>query len=229
MDNRKIAVLLPSAYRPQQLVNCINSLKTDPEPWPVCDVFVSLVSDDPSSIRAIMDWPVEIEIRTPEQYRRGAIWAWNQLLIPAYDYELFVLGADDLVFGPGWAQRAVAALDRLGGSGLVGFNDLSSDGLLYAAHWLASRDFIVNDLGGVMYPQMYKSWWCDREVTDVAQRANKYIWAKDAIVEHFNYTFGKSKVDQTYRDAITNYQADEQLYYDRRARDFPKNYPPVLR
>lgn len=224
-----MAVLLPSAYRPNQLVNCLNTLLTDPYPWLVCDIYVSLVSDDPSSIRAIMDWPVDLEIRTPEQYQRGAIWGWNSLLTYAHDYDMYVLGADDLVFHAGWAIKAMRALDRLGGSGLVGFNDLSSDGTLYAAHWLASRDFIVDDLGGVMYPPMYKSWWCDREVTDIAKAAGKHVFARDAVVEHLNYTFGKSTVDKTYRDAMPNYAADERLYRERAAQGFPKNYTPFLR
>lgn len=229
-----MCILIPSAYRRNELVRCVNSLIFS-EDWDCllvdATVVVSPVEDDEQTLMYVAknsDNLAEI-VRTKEEYARGAIYGWNTCLFRAQDADLFVLGADDLVFHPNWLTFALRELDAMGGNGLVGFNDMTSDGNVYAGHWLATREFIVNHLGGVMYPPMYKSWWCDREVTDIAKAAGLYRWSERSLVEHFNYGFNKSNVDRTYREAMPNYDADEKLYRARQLAGFPKDYEPILR
>lgn len=230
----KLAILIPSAYRRNELVRCVNSLILS-EDWDYlpldATIVVSPVEDDESTLDYITinrDNLAEI-VRTKEEYTRGAIYGWNTCLLRAHEADLFVLAADDLVFHTNWLTFALDELNRMGGSGLVGFNDMSSDGTVYAGHWLADRDFIIKHLGGVMYPPMYKSWWCDRETTDIAQGEGLYAWSARSMVEHYNYGFRKSQVDRTYREAMPNYDSDEKLYRARKLAGFPKDYDPILR
>lgn len=228
----KLAVLIPSAYRRNELVRCLNSLQTS-EDWPGMPinsvVVVSPVDDDRPTLDFLEANHIPQIVRTRGEYALGAIYGWNTCLMLANDADLFVLAADDLVFHPNWFTFALDELNRMGGSGLVGFNDMSSDGTVYAGHWLADRNFIINHLGGTMYPPMYKSWWCDRETTDIAQSEGLYTWSARSLVEHYNYGFHKSQVDRTYRDAMPNYDDDEKLYRARKLAGFPKDYDPILR
>ena len=171
------------------------------------------------SQEAIRGMPIPRHIRTVDEYERGAVYAWN-LLMRLATGDVLALWADDLLPYSGWSDAALDALDEMGGHGVVGFNDLASDGEEYAAHWLADRRFVEEHLGGVMYPAVYKSWWADREVTDIAKSLGCYRWCREAVVEHFNYTFGKSAADKTYLDAAMNYEADRAVYEQRKAVGF---------
>jgi hypothetical protein len=187
------------------------------------EICVSIVSNDTDSQNAVRDLPVVLDVRSSAEYELGAVYAWNKLLKLATG-DFIALWADDLMPQRDWLGFAISELNHMGGHGLIGLNDLSSDGNVYAAHWLADRGFIMGELHGVMYPPVYKSWWCDREVTDKARALGMYRWARRAIVEHLNYTFGKSQPDRTYRDAQTNYEADRILYEQRKAAGFPLDW-----
>lgn len=218
MENRKTSLLLPSAYRSRRLWEAVTAAINSTD-LPL-EIIVGVVANDYDSIALAHRLPVIIDVRTFEEYNLGAVYAWNKLAKRASG-DVFALWADDLVPGRGWLHAALDELDKLGGHGLIGLNDLSSDGNEYAAHWLADRAFIKNEFGGVMYPPEYKSWWCDREVTDRARAMGLYSWASGARVDHLNYTFGKSEMDRTYRDAAQNYEADRVLYETRKAAGFP--------
>src|SRR5512139_1819392 len=193
MEPRRLAILLPSAYRPRELARCLDSLSNNLPDDAI--IVTSVVEDDVVSMVVLTDFGTQVVLRSHEEYERGAVYGWNQCLTWALDCEVYVLAADDLVFSPESIVEALAALERMGGGGLVGFNDRHSDGETYAAHWLADRQFLIEHNGGVMYPPMYRSWWADREVTDKAKTLGRYAWARAAIVEHHNYTFGKSEID----------------------------------
>lgn len=221
MDNRKTSLLLPSAYRGRQLRRALEAAYASTDrPLEVC---VSIVADDVDSQNAVRDLPVVLDVRSADEYQRGAVYAWNKLLGMSTG-DFVALWADDLMPQRDWLGFAIRELNHMGGHGLIGLNDLSSDGNVYAAHWLADRAFIMGELGGVMYPPMYKSWWCDREVTDKARALEMYRWARRSIVEHNNYTFGKSQVDRTYREASVNYEVDRVIYETRKVAGFPLDW-----
>jgi len=221
MDMRKTSLLLPSAYRGRQLRSALDTAySSTSRPLEIC---VSIVADDNDSRNAVRDLPVVLDVRTPAEYELGAVYAWNKLLKLATG-DFIALWADDLMPQQDWLGHAIREMNHLGNHGLIGLNDLSSDGEVYAAHWLADRAFIENELGGVMYPPMYKSWWADREVTDRARAMGVYRWARRALVEHLNYTFGKSSNDRTYQHAAANYETDRVIYETRKAAGFPLDW-----
>src|SRR5512139_223817 len=221
MESRKTSILLPSAYRARDLRRAVGALMYNTAlPLEIC---VSVVADDYGSQNITRDLPIVLDVRTVGEYQLGAVYAWNKLLKRATG-DVLALWADDLMPAPNWLDYALAALDQMAGHGVVGFNDLSSNGDEYAAHWLAARSYIYEH-GGVMYAAEYRAWWCDREVTDIAKCEGRYLWERRSIVEHLNYTFGKSNFDKTYQDARQNYEADRVIYEMRKAK---RESPTIL-
>lgn len=226
MVNRKTAILLPSLNRPEQVVRCVNSLRGTTD-WRLVDIKVMIDLDDKASEKALDGMPIEVVYTTN---KKGSIAAWNEMLGLFDNYAAYVAAADDLVFHQGWYAATMRALQLLGGDGMVGFNDLHYDGEKeWATHWLGTRDFLIDHNGGVIYAPHYGSWWCDPEVNDRARAVGKYIWAKDAIVEHLHADYGKAEYDPTYTNATKYHAKDTETYKTRKAAGFPDDFPPVLK
>ncbi len=219
MDKRKTALLLPTAYRPDNLKRCLDSLF---DSGSIPDrIIVSPFKDDLDSLGVAYVLPVQTRPRPKEFYSLGSVFGWNYCYSYTQGCDCVVLGADDQVYHPGWMEDALYELGLLGEPGLVAFNDGSSNGKEYAAHWLAHKLFLDKYVGDCMYPPIYKSWWCDRELSDIAQLHNCYAYAEDARVDHLHYSFGRSRIDPTYQAAMNNYDGDERLYRERKSQGFP--------
>ena len=223
MVNQKTSILLPSAYRHHNLGRSLHAL-FDTIGNNSVEVLISLVDDDDHSLAVLEGLPVCVYFRMWDEYNKGAVYAWNNLASRSSG-DVLALWADDLYPQAGWLDRALRYIDD--GFGLVGFNDLNTDGDVYAAHWCASRDWL-NQIGGVMYPPQYYCWWSDREMTERAQSARKYVWGQDCIVEHRHYSFGSAPIDSTYQQAMPYYPIDERIYIERKAMGYPIDYQPVM-
>jgi hypothetical protein len=221
-------VLLPSAYRPLLLERCLNSLF---ENLPNCEtrVVVSVMYDDLESVKVVSRFPVVYAARVPYEYERGAIYGWNKCLAQEPLSDLYSLSSDDVIYHSGWHEQSLSLLDGLGGYGLIGYNDTYSDGNIYAGHFLVSRDFLIDQVGGCIYPPLYKSWWCDREISDIAQNLGCYAWSTESIVRHCNYEFVNAHPDQVSLDAYPLHEDDHQLYLKRKSEGFPTTWQPILK
>src|SRR3989304_1957784 len=107
MESRKLSILLPSAYRAQQLRRAVELIR-EKTPLPF-EILVSVVEDDRMSQAAILGMPMLRHIRTVDEYERGAVYAWNKLAKLATG-DVLALWADDLLPGSGWAEAALGAL-----------------------------------------------------------------------------------------------------------------------
>lgn len=226
MASLRTSILLPSAYRPQSLDRCLHMLYSTVDDNPI-EVLISCVEDDIASIRVAKSYqPDRLYIRTVEEYGRGATWITNELgRLSSGD--VVAIMADDLVPNEHWLTRCLTHLVVQDG-GIVGFNDLSSDGTVYMAHGIVARSFLIEQMGGTVYPPQYFCWYGDREMSDKAQAIGLHTWARDAVVEHLHYSFGKAEIDRTYAEAIPHYKADQVLYETRKAQGFPIDYEAVL-
>lgn len=159
--------------------------------------------------------------------QRGAVRSWNRGAA-ATDAPYLVLGADDLWPHPGWLTEALAEMDRLGGMGLVGFNDLHRHGDVLATHWLTSRRFCDEVLGGVLAIPAYYHYYFDPEINERAKAAGRYRWAARAVMEHRHPLAHKAAMDDLYRlTHDTHYAADKATYERRRAAGYPNDYAPA--
>jgi hypothetical protein len=228
MVKQKTAVLIPSAYRHASLRECLVSL-FDNTPLDQIDVYVSVFRDDHASAEVARQFNVTQVYRERSEYEFGAIHGWLKLQGIANDYQFYVNLSDEMRPRAGWLEAALRAMHQLNDDGLVGLNDTHSDGNEYAAVGLVSRSFLIKYHGGSICSPRYRSWWCDREITDLAKSLNLYLWAQDSIMEHLNHAWGGIAHDQTYVDAEKNYDNDYQLYMYYKNNGFPIDWEPVLR
>lgn len=67
--------------------------------------------------------------------------------------------------------------------GLVGLNDGFWKAGEFATHWLASKKLLPY-LGGEFFHTGYFHCGCDNELTEMCRKANKYVWAEEAKIDH---------------------------------------------
>lgn len=227
MINGLTSILLPSAFRPRELARCMAALTDAVYTHPI-EILTTVVEGDVASYLMLNSYNLApVFVRSWLDYERGQIWAWNELARSARG-EYIALFADDLVCNRDWHTHALDAARTLGRPGLIGFNDLHSDGDQYAAHFIAHRQFLIEQCGGVVFPPQYHAWWCDREISDIAQAAGVHVFARRAIVEHHHWNWQKAQIDRTYADALPWHQTDRDTYQSRKAQGFPKDYEAVI-
>ena len=221
----KISVVIPSKGRPDQLAAGVKRLF---ETTRGHDVEAVIVCDEDET-RGL----VEDTLAGTGQ----VIWVVESLkVIPAFNAGLavstgdaVVLGADDLWWGDGWLDAALAALgtlDDLGG--LVGLNDGAPIARDYATHYLMTRRYIAWNNGGVLACPHYEHTYIDPEACARAMRAGRYVYAADAVVEHRHWLWGKAAKDPTYAEADGTFERDRATYERRFAAGFPDDYAPVI-
>jgi glycosyltransferase involved in cell wall biosynthesis len=159
---------------------------------------------------------------------RGSSRAWNDALQMATG-DPIVLAADDLEFEPGWLDAALETLSQFeDGWGLVGFND-GHWGPELSTHYLMSRRFIVEVLGGVVAWDCYHHSFNDREANARAVAAGRYAWCENARVYHRHWLFGDRMQDGTDTRMLGGHQESERRFYERQAAGFPNDYKAVIR
>lgn len=219
---RLTSVLIPTTGRPDRAESCVRRLR---ETAPYGIEIVSAVDCDPESARRLA--PLVDRLLVANFYR-GCSVAWNDCLAEARG-ELIVFAADDLEWGEGWLDAAIAKMDEFeDGWGLVGFND-GHWGEELSTHYLMDRRFIVEVLGGVIAWPFYKHSFNDLETCERAKRAGRYAWCEDAHVGHAHWLFGGRGMDATDERRLPDHDSDQRIYNERLAENFPNDYEAVIR
>ena len=223
-----ISVLLATTGRPEQVRALIENLRQTTTGHEV--ELVAAVDAD-SKTRAVIAGAVpsmgfRIVLDYQDDYR-GSSRAWNDALA-ACNGDPVVLAADDLEFQPGWLDAALQCLTGFpDGWGLVGFND-GHWGAELSTHYLMSRRFIVEVLGGVVAWQAYSHSFNDREANDRAHMAGRYAWCEQAHVRHNHWLFGDRPQDPTDTRLLGEHPASAQAYEQRKAVGFPAEQEAVI-
>jgi glycosyltransferase involved in cell wall biosynthesis len=158
---------------------------------------------------------------------RGSSRAWNDALGVA-EGDPIVLAADDLEFEPGWLDAALETLAQFkDGWGLVGFND-GHWGPELSTHYLMSRRFIVEVLGGVVAWDCYRHSFNDREANARAVAAGRYAWCENARVYHRHWLFGDRPQDETDTRLLGEHPESQRKFDERQAAGFPNDYEAVI-
>ncbi len=217
-----VSILLPTTGRADRAEKCICQLR---ETAGVPIELIIAVDHDPESAMRLA--PLADKLLVSTEYR-GCSRAWNDCLRESSG-DPVVFAADDLVWGEAWLVNALAYLDAFDdGWGMVGFNDGHWNGDELATHYLMSRRFIVEVLGGVVAWEWYSHSFNDLEVNERAKAAGRYVWAPDALVRHEHWTYGDRPQDATDTRLLGTHAAAEAKYRERRATGFPIDYEPVI-
>ena len=192
----------PDDHRELQTIDCeLAALDTDPD------------ADDLPGFRLVVGWPPG-----PGDYARkinhGFRWACGP---QTGSFEFAFLGADDLEFHPGWAERALAAHLETGAC-VIGTNDCGNAQVQsgrHSTHSLVHRDYLecgtVDEPGKILH-EGYDHNWVDNEFVETARARGTFVAARDALVEHHHPFWGKAPQDDTYRKGRARFQSDLQLY-----------------
>lgn len=219
----RVSCVIPTRLRAAQARRCVDSFFTTTQGRDVECIVV--VDNDPATVEAMKGSPAII---LDNEMRRGAIRSWN-IGLKAVSGDVIVRGADDLYWKWGWLDAALAALKTLlGESGMVGLNCLDRDDDI-ASHFLITRKCIVELMGGVLAVPHYHHYWSDPEMVERAKRADCYVLAPEAIVEHRSHMAGKAPNDMTYAEALRWFHKDAAIYDERLAAGFPNDYEAVIR
>ena len=228
IPTNQVCILLPTCNRESLLRRALDSVKATA---PKCPIVVATDPfDEPARARARKYANVTITVCAEDH--QGCSAAWNTALAAAPDDALaFVSAADDLIFRPGWLKHSLQTLHEMGDSGLVGFEDervrYKSENFWASTHYIMTRDFIIEHLGGVFAPPVYRGDYCDWEVCSIAKRAGKYRRCNLAHAKHDWH--GGENGDDTYRRAFAHWQECEQTFIDRLRHGFPITWNPILK
>lgn len=217
-----ISVLFPTMGRPDRAERCVRELRATTAGHDV--EIVCAVDADPET-RDRLEPLVDVMLYGEEP--RGNSQAWNDCLAVCTG-DPIVFAADDLHWSPGWLDAALAELKRFkDGWGLVGFND-GHWGPELSTHYLMSRRFVKDVLGGRVAWSFYGHSFNDVEVNERARRAGRYTWAMNARVYHDHWIFGDREQDDTDRRTLGGHSAAAAKLAERRAAGFPDEEPPVI-
>lgn len=223
-----MSVIIPTTGRKERAVACVKQLLATVQPWLLSGRLevICVVDADPESFDALNALHgVSVYYSRDLQ---GCSRAWNMGLSMSSG-EYVVIGADDLWFTDGWLDEALLAMTRLPDAcGLVGLNDGHGGPDTPCTHWLAHREFLSQHMGGVMAFECYKFCCNDTEAHARAVRANRYVYAPDALVRHDHPAHGTRPLDETDRRNQQWAARDLELYYQREAQGFPNDFDPVV-
>jgi len=130
------------------------------------------------------------------------------------------LGDDHLPRTPGWDSLMLAALDEMGGTGIVYGNDIGQGQDLPTAAVISSD--ITAALGWMMLPSCLHL-FVDNAWLDLGRAAGCLRYLPGVVIEHLHYSRGASPLDATYEESRGTWPHDEAAYHawrrDRMAAD----------
>jgi glycosyltransferase involved in cell wall biosynthesis len=219
-----VSILLATTGRPKRAEKCVQQLRDTTEGHSL--EVIAAVDADEETARPLD--PI-VDVLLYEEEFRGNAKAWNDCLEVSTG-DPVVLAADDLVWHPGWLDAALGRLAAFeDGWGLVGFNDGHWREDL-STHYLMSRRFIVEVLGGVVAWEAYQHSFHDLETCERAKLANRYAWCEGAVVRHEHWTFGDRPRDDTDTRTLGQHALAQQAFDVRKAAGFPNDgITPVIR
>jgi len=219
----EVSVILPTTGRPGRAEQCVRRLL---ETLDGIDAEVICVVDLDEDTKARLEALGEpVRVLYSDAGYRGKSKAWNDGLA-ASDGAYIVSAADDVWFGDGWYEAALDAMATLpDGGGLVGFNDTHTQ---KPTHWMATRWWIVNGMGGVMAWEFYPTSHNDVETYIRAARAGRYMWAQNAVVRHDHFIFGSRGFDETDVRWMRLWQEARDVFERRERQGFPDDFEPAI-
>ena len=120
------------------------------------------------------------------------------------------LGDDHLPVTEGWDTLMLAALDDMGGTGIVYGDDIGQGVNLPTAPVISSD--IPAALGWLFLPTA-RHLFCDNVWLDLGREADCLRYLPGVVIEHLHHSRGASPRDQTYEETRGAWTADEAAYH----------------
>jgi len=222
-----VSVVIPTRGRPERVASVVERFNQVTD-WTPLEIIV-VCDGDREAFWALSEMQAEGWIVTPLlQRHRGSTEAWNLGLYASQGVYVVML-ADDVWPEMGWLTEAMQVMrDELGGDGLVGLNGLNWPDFRLVNHYLLSRTFIKEHMGGVLAFPCYKHYFQDVEANERARRADKFAIAKAAIVRHDHPSVGLREADATDSLNAERGKRDHETFKHREQAGFPDDFEAVL-
>lgn len=215
-DGGGVVVAVPMLRRAHRVAPLLESIVTTAPAARV--VFAVTPSDLPvvDAVRAADAEMIMVAWSTLGDYARKINTVYRSTTEP-----LILLGADDLLFHPGWVAACRRALAP--GIGVVGTNDLGSPRVTrgeHATHSLVTRQYAdqsgVIDQPGAICHEGYYHEFVDDELVETAKARGAWAMALDAHVEHLHPNWDKAPNDSLYLAQRARMARGRPIYLRRR-------------
>ena len=203
-DPDGILVVLPTRGRRRLLARCVDTFAATAES---ADMLIVMDDDDPSYEG--MEFPPRV--RTETIPRMTLAPKNNHAAVKeAPFYRAVIVVGDDHTFDTlHWDRIFLAALDDIGGSGIVYPDDVRRRD--NAEISLISSD-IITALGWFCLPTL-KHYWADNVISDLGRHAGCLRYCPEAVIEHHHYSVDpETPFDATYEYGESFGTADFQAY-----------------
>lgn len=193
-------ILIPVLGRPHRIAPILESIaKATPEPHRIlficspADYEVHAAIDAHGAERLTVGWEPN-----RGDYARKINLGYRETVEP-----FMFLGADDLLFHPGWLPAAIRCVRAR--TGVVGTQDLANPRVLrreHSTHSLVVRAY-VDEFGTIDEPDkiLHEGYWhefCDDELVETAKHRDAWAFAAKSIVEHLHPMVDKMPTDPLY-------------------------------
>ena len=210
MKEDKIAIFIPTLYRPDKLKRTIKSIQDTSD----VHTYVMFPRDDINTQEVIEHFN-NVEYFTDSDPENMRFVRRIQYLYSVTDDDWFLTGADDVVFRDGWLQAAEPYMNDYS---VISFDDMCNPNVP-GTNFLIKRQYIDEQSGVVDSPktvlhQGYYHNFCDNELIGTAKARNTFIKC-DGKIEHFHHTVGKSENDIIYSMAQAKFHDDAALCHSR--------------
>lgn len=221
----RVAVLVPVLGRPARaaaVADSIRNAEAAAEPL----FLASPGDDDEIAACSHVGWTIVVDWKAAKaDYAKKMNFGYE--VARARGFEWIFLGADDLVFHPGWFAACVTEAARLNAC-VVGTNDMGNvrtKAGFHSTHTLVHRDYLA--CGGVVDDptrilcERYDHQFVDDEFVQTARARDTFVSAGNAYVEHLHPHWGKAAPDATYAKGNAHFEDDRRLYEARKGMWLP--------
>jgi len=214
---RDLLVIVPTRGRPGNVLRLVQAMTA------TCTAQTDLalaVDDDDVFWDEGVTWPSFVSV-TRGPRRTCGVWSNEIASARGSAYRaLASLGDDHVPHTAAWDSTMLAALDDLGGTGIVYGDDMAQRENLPTAPVLSSS--IVAALGWFFYPPLIH-YFADNVWLDLGRETGCLRYLPEVIIEHLHCTTGKSVRDQTYMDADYGWDPDHAAYRNWKANEMARD------
>ena len=216
----RILVKFPSRGRPDKLKRVLTKYVTMAANPSIMSFMITLDSDDPTVTIELIDSLVDIHPNVSVRVGTSGtkVKAINRDMEYAPFFDILLLASDDMI--PelyGYDEIIKNHMHKLypNTDGVLWFNDGLQGNNLNTLSILGKKYY---DRFGYIYHPAYKSFYCDNEFMDVANRLRKQTYIDTVIIRHVHVTHHPSLDDDTYRTNTIFADEDKQMYLDRKVK-----------
>lgn len=218
MENLMLDIVIPTKNRLDRLKVCIPSIQ---EAIKELDyqtniiLFVDTLKDKEELLQIFNN--IEVKIMEEEYFTSRF---WNKYLKNMTSDILCYL-SDDIKLDKNCLKNGLKALKDLKYDGVIGFYQENQKGKsnCNAAFGLISKKFSDRFPDNQAFCPEYRCFYSDEELMKYAQSIDRFIFCREAKLDHYHPVFTGQKPDETYYHYRRNKQRDVKIYNQRKARN----------